>query len=64
MRNLEKTIYVDNEKILQGLMAATGSTFLNSEDIKSNYAKYMTLDTSSRLKEKGYELLLYDISKK
>ena len=34
------------------------------EDIKSNYAKYMTLDTSSRLKEKGYELLLYDISKK
>lgn len=34
------------------------------EDIKSNYAKYMTLDTSSRLKEKGYELLLYDINKK
>lgn len=34
------------------------------EDIKSNYAKYMTLDTSSRLKEKGCVLLLYDISKK
>ena len=34
------------------------------ENIKSNYAKYMTLDTSSRLREKGYELLMYDINKK
>lgn len=34
------------------------------KDIRSNYAKYMTLDTSSRLKEKKYELLLYDIGDK
>lgn len=33
-----------------------------SEDIKSNYAKYMTLDTSKKLLEKGCQLILFNIN--
>lgn len=35
-----------------------------SENTDSNYAKYITLDTSKKLKEKGYDLLLFDINSK
>lgn len=33
-----------------------------SENIKSNYAKYMTLDTNKKLLDKGYQLLLFNIN--
>ena len=35
-----------------------------SENIRSNYAKYMTLDTHKKLQDKGYELLLFSINNK
>ena len=33
-----------------------------SSNIKSNYAKYMTLDTSKRLMDNGYKLFLFNIN--
>lgn len=33
-----------------------------SKNIKSNYAKYMTLDTNKKLLNKGYQLLLFNIN--
>ena len=33
-----------------------------SENTDSNYAKYITLDTSKKLQEKGYKLLLFSIN--
>lgn len=34
-----------------------------SDNTNSNYAKYITLDASKKLIEKGYQLLLFDINK-
>lgn len=34
-----------------------------SDSTGSNYAKYITIDASKKLAEKGYHLLLFDISK-
>lgn len=34
-----------------------------SDNTDSNYAKYITIDTSKKLIEKGYQLLLFDINK-
>ena len=33
-----------------------------TENIKSNYAKYMTIDTNKKLLEKGYQLILFNIN--
>lgn len=33
-----------------------------SDSTDSNYAKYITIDTSKKLNEKGYQLLLFDIN--
>ena len=34
-----------------------------SDKTDSNYAKYITIDASKKLIEKGYQLLLFDINK-
>ena len=34
-----------------------------SDNTDSNYAKYITIDASKKLIEKGYQLLLFDINK-
>jgi hypothetical protein len=66
--NNEKIKHISSEKFVDLFCNATNIFYVVgfvekfSEDIKSNYAKYMTIDTNKKLLERGYKLLLFNIN--
>ena len=64
----EKIKQISSEKFVDLFCNATNIFYVVgfvekfSEDIKSNYAKYMTIDTNKKLLERGYKLLLFNIN--
>lgn len=63
IRNVEKDKFVELFTNSSEIYFVAGFMDGVSETTNSNYAKYITIDASKKLNEKGYKLLMFNINK-